>query len=105
MKRWTFIGPEWKTEDTFRIREILKSEHIPFRMPFADTFFAYTFSLPDKEKRWAVLVRKEDLEKVTGLLLREELLCRNNLKASAAAPCPAGSPDPVPGVLSPVPSP
>ena len=105
MKRWTSIGPEWKTEDTFRIREILKSEHIPFRMPFADTFFTYTFSLPDKEKRWAVLVREKDLEKVTGLLLREELLCRNNLKASAVAPCPAGSPDPVPGVLSPVPSP
>ena len=40
MKRWTSIGPEWKTEDTFRIREILKAERIPFRMPFADTFFA-----------------------------------------------------------------
>ena len=104
MKRWTSIGPEWKTEDTFRIREILKSEHIPFRMPFADTFFTYTFSLPDKEKRWAVLVREEDLEKVTGLLLREELLCRNKQKAPAASSCPAGSPDPVPGVLSPVPS-
>ena len=90
MKRWTSIGPEWKTEDTFRIREILKAEHIPFRMPFADTFFAYTFSLPDK---------------VTGLLLREELLCRNKQKAPAASSCPAGSPDPVPGVLSPVPSP
>ena len=46
-----------------------------------------------------------DLEKVTGLLLREELLCRNKQKAPAASSCPAGSPDPVPGVLSPVPSP
>ena len=104
MKRWTSIGPEWKTEDTFRIREILKAERIPFRMPSADTFFAYTFSLPDKEKRWAVLVREKDLEKATGLLIREELLCRSNQEASAAASCPADSPDPLPGFLSPVPT-
>ena len=36
ISRWTDIGPEWKTEDIFRIREIFLENHIPFRMPFSD---------------------------------------------------------------------
>ena len=60
MKRWTSLGPEWKTADIFRIREILRDEHIPFKMPFYDVFFANTFNMPSEEKRWGILVREKD---------------------------------------------
>ena len=38
MHNWKSIGPEWKTEDVFQVREILKGEHIRFKMPFSDVF-------------------------------------------------------------------
>ena len=73
MKRWTYIGPEWKTDDIFRIREILKEKHIPFKMPFSDVFFMNFFNPPTKEKRWGILVREKDLAKTAALLIREGL--------------------------------
>lgn len=104
MKRWTSIGPEWKTADIFRIREILKEEHIPFKMPFYDVFFANTFHMPSEEKRFGILIRKKDLKKVIALLIREGLACRALWEDSDEEPCPAASPEPAPCILSPVPS-
>ena len=75
LSRWRNIGPEWKTEDIFRIREILKEEHIPFRMHFSDVFFVNLFHTPAEDKRWGILVREKDLAKAAALLVREDLAC------------------------------
>ena len=75
MKYWTSIGPEWKTEDIFRIREILKGEHIPFRMPYSDVFFTNYFYNLAKDRRWGILVREKDLGKAAALLIRDGLAC------------------------------
>ena len=58
MSHWKQVGPEWKTEDVFRVREILKCEHIPHKMPFSDVFFTSVFHTPAEDKRWGVLVRE-----------------------------------------------
>ena len=104
MKRWTSIGPEWKTEDIYRVRQILRDEHIPFKMPFYDVFFANTFNMPSEDRRWGILVRVKDLEKVITLLIREGLACRALWEDFAGEPCRDKSPERAPGVLSPVPS-
>ncbi|MBR5960033.1 MAG: hypothetical protein IKZ98_03495 [Clostridia bacterium] len=83
MHSWRNIGPEWKTEDTLRVREILKGEHIPFKMPFTDVFFVNTFRLPSEEKRWSVMVRVRDWEKVVRLLIGEGLISGAELEACA----------------------
>ena len=104
MKYWTSIGPEWKTEDIFRIREILKGEHIPFKMPYSDVFFTNYFYNLAKDRRWGILVRKKDWNKAVDLLIREGLACRALWEDSDEEPCPAASPESAPRILSPVPS-
>ena len=101
MKRWTSLGPEWKTADIFRIREILRDEHIPFKMPFYDVFFANTFNMPSEEKRWGILIRKKDMEKVIALLIREGLACRALWEDSPEESFRAAIPEQAPGILSP----
>ena len=81
MNYWKQIGPEWKTEAIFQIREVLRGEHIPFRMPFSDVFFANLFHQPAEDKRWGILVREKDWERVVALLAREELVSREMLTA------------------------
>jgi len=83
MHCWKYIGPEWKTEDVFQVREILKGEHIPFKMPLSDIFFVNMFHLPSNDKRWGVMVRKKDWEKVVRLLIREDLISGADLEACA----------------------
>lgn len=75
MSQWTYMGPEWKTEDIFRIREILRENHIPFKMPFSDVFFANTFKMPAADRRWGILVREKDLGRAAALLIRDGLAC------------------------------
>ena len=104
MKYWTSIGPEWKTEDIFRIREILKGEHIPFRMPYSDVFFMNYFNVPSKDRRWSILVRKKDWDKTVDLLVREGLASWALWEVSDEEPCPAGSPELAPRILAPIPS-
>ena len=79
VSRWTDIGPEWKTEDIFRIREIFRENHIPFRMPFSDLFFTSVFHMPEKDKRWSIRIRKKDRPQAVILLVREGVVCRNLL--------------------------
>ena len=74
MCHWKNIGPEWKTEEVFRVREILKGEHIPFKMPFSDIFFVNEFHRPAEDKRWTVMVREKDWERVARRLIREDLI-------------------------------
>jgi len=102
MKRWTSLGPEWKTADIYRIREILRDEHIPFKMPFYDVFFANSFHMPSEEKRFGILIRKKDLEKVITLLIRERLACRALWEDSPEASFRAAVPVRAPGSLAPV---
>lgn len=89
MNYWKQIGPEWRTESVFQIREILRGEHIPFRMPFSDVFFANLFHRPDEDKRWGILVREKDWERVVALLAREELVSREMLTAMIHENCRA----------------
>ena len=74
MHNWKSIGPEWKTEDVFQVREILKGEHIRFKMPFSDVFFVNIFHMPAEDKRWTVLVREKDWERVVRMLIKEDLI-------------------------------
>ena len=104
MNKWTSIGPEWKTEDVFRIIGILKDEHIPFRMPFEDVFFANIFRMPAADRKWGVLVREKDWEKAVAVLVREGLAGSNLCRDTAAASCRAEAADLRAGFASPVPS-
>ena len=95
-KCWVPVGPEWKTGDTFRIREILKDEGIPFRMPFSDVFFTSIFHMPAEDRKWSILVREKDRAKVMDLLAREGLVRaalprETSLTGSPAEQHPQGS--------------
>ena len=95
-KCWVPVGPEWKTGDTFRIREILKDEGIPFRMPFSDVFFTSIFHMPAEDRIWSILVWEKDRAKVMDLLAREGLVRaalprETSLTGSPAEQHPQGS--------------
>ena len=102
MHYWKYIGPEWKTEDVFQVREILKGEHIPFRMPLSDIFFVNMFRLPSNDKRWGVMVREKDWEKVVRLLIRDDLISGADLEACAVESDP--EPEAAVRYCAPVPS-
>ena len=76
---WVPIGPEWRTETVFQVLELLKGERIRFKMPFSDMFFTSVFHLPNKDKRWSILVRRHDWERVVTLLAQEGLISREML--------------------------
>ncbi len=84
ISRWTDMGPEWKTEDIFRIRELFRENHISFRMPFSDLFFTSVFHMPEKDKRWGIRVREKDRSKAAALLIREVLCDVQAAGASSA---------------------
>ena len=93
VSRWTDMGPEWKTEDIFRIRELFRENHISFRMPFSDLFFTSVFHMPEKDKhmpekdkRWGIRVREKDLSKAAALLIRENLACGDLLRGIVEEP-------------------
>ena len=86
ISRWTDMGPEWKTEDIFRIRELFRENHISFRMPFSDLFFTSVFHMPEKDKRWGIRVREKDRSKAAALLIRENLACGDLLRGIVEEP-------------------
>lgn len=88
-KCWVPVGPEWKTGDTFRVREILKDERIPFRMPFSDLFFTSVFHMPAEDRKWSILVREKDRAKVMDLLAREGLVRGELARAADTSESPA----------------
>ena len=88
MCHWKNIGPEWKTEDVFQVREILRGEQIPFKMPFSDIFFVNEFHRPSEDKRWTVMVREKDWEKVVRMLIREDLIRGAELEICAVGAAP-----------------
>ena len=87
MNCWKQIGPEWRTEAVFQIREILRGEHIPFRMPFSDIFFVHVFHHLAEDKRWGILVREKDRERVADLLAQEGLISCEMLPAVIREDC------------------
>ena len=101
MCHWKNIGPEWKTEDVYQVREILRGEHIPFKMPFSDIFFVNEFHRPAEDKRWNVMVREKDWEKAVRMLIRENLIRGAELEICAVEMVP----EPERTVLSGVPVP
>ena len=74
MSRWIDIGYKWNTETTYRVRELLKGNRIPIRMPSDDMFFQSMFHLPHKDLMWGLKVRKKDLASVLSLLKKEGLI-------------------------------
>ena len=71
MSKWIDIGYKWNTETTYRVREFLKGERIPIRMPSDDMFFQGEYHLPDKAWKWGLKVRKKDLGRVLTFLEKE----------------------------------
>ncbi|MBR5960164.1 MAG: hypothetical protein IKZ98_04155 [Clostridia bacterium] len=104
MKRWTTIGPEWKTENVFRILQLLKDEHIPYKMPYSDVFFANIFHMPSLDRKWGILVRTKDWAKTVDLLVHEGLACRNLWKDSAVEQTQPAKAELYNGFCAPVPS-
>ena len=80
MSRWIDIGPIWNTETTYRVREFLKQNRIPFRMPFDEMFFQSMYHLPHRDHAWGIRVRKKDIACVLSLLRNEGLLCGGAMK-------------------------
>ena len=74
MSRWTDIGYKWNTETTYRVREFLKENRIPIRMPFDEMFFQSMYHLPAKDWIWGIEVRTKDLARVLCLLEKEGLI-------------------------------
>ncbi len=74
MSGWTDIGYKWKTETAYTVREFLKGEGIPIRMPFDDLFFQSMYHLPHKTRIWGIQVRTKDLARVLVLLEMEGLI-------------------------------
>ena len=79
---WVQIGPAWKTEVVFRVREVLRSEQIDFRMPSSDIFYMCVLHHSAEDRRWSVLVRRREWEKAVTILAREGLTSRVILQKS-----------------------
>ena len=71
MSRWINIGYKWKTETTYRVREFLKENGIPFRMPSDEMFFQSMYHLPHRDWRWGIKAKRKDLAFVLALLEKE----------------------------------
>ena len=71
MSTWIDIGPKWNTETTFTVREVLKENGVPFRMPYDEMFFQSMYHLPHRSRIWGLRVRRKDLARALALLERE----------------------------------
>ena len=74
MSGWIDIGPIWNTETTYRVREFLKENRIPFRMPSDEMFFQSMYHLPHRDRIWGIKVRRKDLALVLALLEKERFI-------------------------------
>ena len=74
MSRWIDIGYKWNTETTYRVREFLKENGIPMRMPSDEMFFQSMYHLPHRDRLWGIKVRKKDLARIRAMLAKEELI-------------------------------
>ena len=61
MSRWIDIGPKWTTETMYNVREFLKENRIPVRMPCDEIFFRSMYHLPHGNWVWGIEVRRKDL--------------------------------------------
>ena len=74
MSGWIDIGPIWNTETNYRVREFLKENRIPFRMPSDEMFFQSMYHLPHRDRIWGIKVRRKDLALVLALLEKERFI-------------------------------
>ena len=86
---WINLRESWRTEQAFRVLEVLKSVHIRCRMPADDMFFMNPFQMPHPALRWDIQVRRRDLERAMALLVREGLAHETPGAARAAEEPPA----------------
>lgn len=77
MFKWKQLGPKWRTDDVFRVLELLNEACIPIRMPSDDMFFCNLFQPPHPGRRWEIRVRQRDWSRAIDLLSREGLLNRS----------------------------
>ena len=70
---WKELGATWPTEQAYQALELLKQNRIRCRMPSDDMFFISPFSLPHPDRRWAIRVRRRDVDRAMALLAREGL--------------------------------
>jgi len=71
---WRSIGPVWVTEKAWQVMELLKENHISWRMPSHDMFFISAFHLPHPDRRWSILVKRHDHKRVLAILDQEGLI-------------------------------
>ena len=58
---------------TKKIRELLKENGIPMRMPSDEMFFQSMYHLPHRDRLWGIKVRKKDLARIRAMLAKEEV--------------------------------
>ena len=89
---WMELGATWPTEQAYQALELLKQNRIRCRMPSDDMFFISPFSLPHPDRRWAIRVRRRDVDRAMALLAGEGL-ARIAEEAEAAAVRPSVQPE------------
>jgi hypothetical protein len=82
MSKWIEIGYKWKTETACRVREFLKENRIPFRMPFDEMFFQSMYHLPHRDHIWGIRVGRKNLAFVLALLEKEGFIHNPSSKVS-----------------------
>lgn len=86
MLLWMKLGPQWKTEKTFRALEVLKAHRIRFKMPSDDMFFASPGHLPHPDRRWEILVKRKDRGRALAALAQAGVIDAERPAQAAAAP-------------------
>ena len=86
MLRWKQLGPKWPTMEVFRVLELLRERHIPYRMPLDDMFSYNIFRPCHPGLRWEILVRRRDWDRAIALLVGDGLLNRSTLDLDAPKP-------------------
>ncbi len=74
MSRWIDPGYKWNTGTTYTVRELLKENRIPFRMPSDEMFFQSMYHLPHRDRIWGIRIKRKDSARVLSLLEQEGLL-------------------------------
>lgn len=85
---WKDLGLAWRSEDIYRVLEVLKEKRIPARMPSDDMFLYSPYFPPHPDRRWQILIRRKDWRRAVDLLAREGLASAATVAAAQKRPDP-----------------
>ena len=65
---------EFRTEQAYRVLELLRHHNIRCQMPSDEMYFVNAFRLPHPDLRWRICVRRLDYQRATEILAAEGLI-------------------------------